>query len=124
MNSPRRGKNMRGASTAVSTSAHDPDGTRIEKERRRSDRYQLVIPIHMNWPGPRGERYSAHAQAREANLHGGFLEFVDTERYPPDGTELELTNLVSGNKSKARVSGIRRSSEDAPLGAAVELLPA
>ncbi len=48
---------------------------------------------------------------------------METERYPTDGTELELTNLVSGNKAKARVSGIRRSSQDAPLGVAVELLP-
>src|SRR5882762_7184004 len=68
----------------------------------------------MNWQGPSGERYSAHAQAREANLHGGFLEFIETERYPTDGAELELTNLVSG---------IRRSAQDAPLGVAVELLP-
>jgi len=59
----------------------------------------------------------------DVNLHGGFLEFMETERYPTDGTELELTNLVSGNKAKARVSGIRRSSQDAPLGVAVELLP-
>jgi len=96
---------------------------RIEKERRRSERYQLVIPIHLKWTGLRGEEYSAHAQAREANLHGGFLEFVDVEKFPPDGTELELTNLVSGQKTKARVSAIRRSSQDAPLGVAVELVP-
>src|SRR5260370_2193209 len=114
---------MPGECTAVSTGAHDSSGTRIEKERRRSDRYHLVIPVHMNWQGPSGERYSAHAQAREANLHGGFLEFMEAERYPTDGTELELTNLVSGNKAKARVSGIRRTSQDAPLGVAVELLP-
>jgi len=114
---------MLGASTAVSNDAHDSGGTRIKKERRRSDRYHLVIPVHMNWQGPSGERYSAHAQAREANLHGGFLEFIETERYPTDGAELELTNLVSGNKAKARVSGIRRSAQDAPLGVAVELLP-
>jgi len=112
-----------GASTTVSNGAHDLGGTRIEKERRRSDCYHLVIPIHMNWPGPGGERYSAHAQAREANLHGGFLEFMGTERHPPDGAELELTNLVSGHQAKARVSAIRRSSQDAPLGVAVELLP-
>lgn len=97
---------------------------RIENERRRSERYHLVIPIHMKWAGPRGEGYSVHAQAKEANLHGGFLEFTEAEKYPPDGTELELTNLVSGHKTKARVSAIRRSSENAPLGVAVELLPA
>jgi hypothetical protein len=112
-----------GVSTDMTTYAHDSRGMRIENERRRSDRYQLVIPIHMKWPGPGGEQYSAHAQAREANLHGGFLELMDTERYPPEGTELELKNLVSSQKTKARVSAIRRSSQDAPLGVAVELLP-
>src|SRR5882724_5122155 len=77
----------------------------------------------MKWPGLGGEECSAHAQAREANLHGGFLELMDAERYPPEGTELELKNLVSDHKTKARVSAIRRSSQDAPLGVAVELLP-
>ena len=107
----------------MSTHAHDSGGTRIEKERRRSDRYQLVIPIRLEWSDPGGEQYSAHAQAREANLHGGFLEFLDAETYPREGTELELKNLVSGHKAKARVSAVRRSSLDAPLGVAVELLP-
>jgi len=96
---------------------------RIEKERRRSDRYQLVIPVHLKWADLAGNSYSAHAQAREANLHGGFLEFLDAERFPPDGTELELTNLVSGHKTKARATATRRTSKDAPLGVAVELLP-
>ena len=113
-----------GASITVSTGAHDSRRKTIEKERRRSERYQLVIPIHMKWPGLRGEGYSAHAQAKEANLHGGFLEFMEADKYPADGTEVELTNLVSGHKTKARVSAIRRSSEDSPLGVAVELLPA
>jgi hypothetical protein len=113
-----------GTYTAMSTDAHDPRRTRLEKERRRSDRYPLVIPIHLKWPGLGGEPHSAHAQAREANLHGGLLEFMDADRYPTEGTEAELTNLVSGHKTKARVSAIRRSSTGALMGVAVELLPA
>jgi len=109
--------------TAMSTDAHDPRQMRLEKERRRSDRYPLVIPIHLNWPGLGGQPHSAHAQGKEANLHGGLLEFVDAERYPAEGTEAELTNLVSGHKTKARVSAIRRSSTGALMGVAVELLP-
>jgi len=96
---------------------------RIENERRRSNRYPLVIPIHLKWPGLGGTQYSAHAQAREANLHGGLLEFTDADRYPLEGTELELINLVSNHKTKARVSAVRRSSREAPLDVAVELLP-
>ncbi len=109
-------------STAMSTEAYDPRRTRIEVERRRSDRYPLVIPIHLKWPGPGGEARSAHAHAREANLQGGLLEFMDAEKHPSEGTEVELTNLVSGHKARARVSATRRSSRDAPLGVAVELL--
>jgi hypothetical protein len=107
----------------MSTDAHDLGKKRIEKERRRSDRYPLVIPIHLKWPGLAGQPHSAHAQGREANLHGGLLEFMDADRYPTEGTEAELTNIVSGHVTKARVTAIRRSSTGALMGVAVELLP-
>jgi hypothetical protein len=112
-----------GTPTAMLTDAHDPGRMRFEKERRRSDRYPLVIPIHLKWPGPGGVLHSAHAQAREANLHGGLLESMDAERYPAEGTEVELMNLVSGQTAKARISAIRRSSTSALLAVTVELLP-
>ena len=67
--------------------------------------------------------HSAHAQAREANLHGGLLEFVDVDKHPSEGTEAELMNLVSGQTAKARISAIRRSSTGALLAVTVELLP-
>ena len=92
------------------TDAHDPGRMRFEKERRRSDRYPLVIPIHLKWPGTGGELHSAHAQAREANLHGGLLEFMDADRHPAEGTEVELMNLVSGQTAKARISAFDRCS--------------
>jgi hypothetical protein len=112
-----------GKPTAMSTDAHNPERMRIEKERRRSDRYSLVIPIRLKWPGPGGEPHTAHAQAREANLHGGLLEFTDADQHPPVGSAMELINLVSGQTAMARVSAIRRSSAGALLGVAVELLP-
>ncbi|PYT49071.1 MAG: hypothetical protein DMG44_11970 [Acidobacteria bacterium] len=112
-----------GTPTAMLTDAHDPGRMRFEKERRRSDRYPLVIPIHLKWPGPGGVLHSAHAQAREANLHGGLLEFMDADRHPAEGTEVELMNLVSGQTAKARISAIRRSSTGALLAVTVELLP-
>src|SRR5205807_9799490 len=107
----------------MSAHGNDPGAKPIENERRRSNRYPLVIPIRLKWPGLGGAQYSAHAQAREANLHGGLLEFTDAERYPLEGTEVELVNLVSNHKTRARVSAIRRTSWDAPLDVAVELLP-
>ena len=107
----------------MSTDEQNPGRMRIEKERRRSDRYPLVIPIHVKWPDRTGEPQSAHAQAREANLHGGLLEFVDADTFPSEGMEAELLNLVSGHKARARVTSIRRSSTGALSGVAVELLP-
>jgi hypothetical protein len=107
----------------MSNDARDPGRMRFGKERRRSDRYPLIIPIHLKWPGLGGEPHSAHAQAKEANLHGGLLEFMDADRFPAEGTEAELMNLVSSHKAMARVSAIRRSSTGAVLGVAVELLP-
>ena len=107
----------------MSVPGNNPGATRIEKERRRSHRYPLVIPIHLKWPGLGGVQLSAHAQAKEANLHGGLLEFTEAERSPAEGTEVELMNLVSRQEVKARVSAIRRSSRDTPLEVAVELLP-
>jgi hypothetical protein len=112
-----------GTETAMSTDPHAPGQTRIEKERRRSNRYPLVIPIHLQWPSPGGQAHTAHAQGKEANLHGGLLEFMEADRYPTEGTEVELINLISSHKAKARVSSIRRSSTGALMGVAVELLP-
>lgn len=48
---------------------------------------------------------------------------MDADRYPAEGTEVELMNLVSSQKAKARVTTIRRSSTGTLLGVAVELLP-
>src|SRR2546429_9859374 len=101
------------------TDAHDPGRMRIDKERRRSDRYPLVIPIHLKWLGPGGETHSAHAQAREANLHGGLLEFLGEGKYPIERTEAELMNLGSGHTAKARGTGTSRTCTGALPGGAL-----
>jgi hypothetical protein len=95
----------------------------VGNERRRSDRYPLIIPVHVKWSDLGGESHSTHAQAKQANLHGGLLDFLDADKYPIEGTQIELMNLVSAHKAYARVSAIRRSPKGALLGVAVELLP-
>jgi len=92
---------------------------------RKNEEEAIATPRHSDsremarsW----GETHAAHAQVREANLHGGFLEFLDEEKYPIERTQAELMNLVSGHTAKARVSAIRRSATGALLGVAVELL--
>ncbi|HXJ16336.1 MAG TPA: hypothetical protein VNM68_03970, partial [Candidatus Polarisedimenticolia bacterium] len=55
----------------------------------------------------------------EVNAQGGLL---DMKTYPSVGSQLELTNLLSGEAFRARVVGTRRSKEGKVLGIAVKLL--
>lgn len=107
----------------MSVDAPDPGRKPFEKERRRSDRHPLLIPVRVKWSGPDRESHTAHAHARQANLHGGLLEFLDAGNYPIEGMEAELVNQVSGQETRARVTAIRRSSKGTLLGVAVELQP-
>src|SRR5713101_8540683 len=90
--------------------------------RRRSGRFPVLVPVEARWKERDGKATKADAQAKEVNIHGGLLQFLDTDVYPPIGTEMELTNLFSGEEARARSSAIRRSDAGAVLGVAVELL--
>jgi hypothetical protein len=59
------------------------------------------------------------AQGLEVSALGGLL---DMKTYPRVGSELELTNLLSGQVAQARLVGTRRSKEGAAPRVAVELL--
>ncbi len=89
--------------------------------RRRSGRFPVLVPVEARWKERDGRATKADAQAKEVNIHGGLLQFLDTDVYPPVGTEVELTNLFSGEEARARSSAIRRSDAGAVLGVAVEL---
>ena len=96
-----------------------------EGGQRRSGRFPVLVPIEVRWRGPEGEVIKADAQAKEVNIHGGLLQFLDSEMYPEPGTEIALTNLFSGEEARARAAAIRWSEEGAGgsvLGVAVELL--
>ncbi len=90
--------------------------------RRRSGRFPVLVPIEVRWREAGGAAIKADAQAKEVNLHGGLLEFLDTETYPPVGTQIELINLFSGDGAQARATDIRRSKEGRLIGVAIELL--
>ena len=60
------------------------------------------------------------AQAMEVSALGGLL---DMKTFPRIGSELELTNLLSGETAKARVVGTRLPKDGGALRVAVELLP-
>jgi hypothetical protein len=90
--------------------------------RRRSPRDALLIPVAVRWEEPGGKAMKAEAQTKEVNIYGGLLKFSDMEVFPAAGTEMELTNLFSGEEARARTSAVRRTKDGTVLGIAVELL--
>ncbi len=91
---------------------------RVKTEQRRGSRFPVVVPVQAKWQEATGKTVVETAQAREVNAQGGLL---DMKTFPSVGSQLELTNLLSGETYRARVVAIRRK-EGAILGVAVELL--
>ena len=88
-------------------------------EQRWGIRFPVVVPIEAKWQQASGKSVKETAQATEVNAQGGLL---DMKTYPSVGSQLELTNLLSGEAFQARVVGTRRSKEGKVLGIAVKLL--
>jgi hypothetical protein len=95
------------------------NGPPIQTEKRRGVRFPVVVPVEAKWQEASGKSVKEAAQAMEVNALGGLLEM---KAYPSVGSQLELTNLLSGEAFRARVIGTRRSTEGRTLGVAVELL--
>jgi hypothetical protein len=89
-------------------------------EQRRGSRFPVIVPIQAKWQDAAGRIVVENAQAREVNAQGGLL---DMKIFPSVGSQLELTNLLSGETYRARVVAIRRK-EGHVVGVAVELLVA
>src|ERR1700687_2169910 len=90
-------------------------------ERRRGIRFPVVVPVEAKWVESSGKSCKEQAQARQVNVLGGLLE---RKTYPAIGTQLELTNLLSGDKARARAIAVRRSREGQVREVAVELIVA
>jgi len=91
----------------------------MQTEKRRGVRFPVVVPVEAKWQEASGKTVKEAARAIEVNALGGLLEM---KAYPSVGSQLELTNLLSGEAFRARVVGTRRSTEGRMLGVAVELL--
>jgi hypothetical protein len=87
-------------------------------EQRRGNRFPVIVPVQAKWQEATGRIVVEAAQAREVNAQGGLL---DMQNFPSVGSQLELTNLLSGETYRARVVAIRRK-ENRVVGVAVELL--
>ncbi len=88
-------------------------------ERRRSNRFRVVVPVEVKWHEPNGVSVIEHAQAKEVNPHGALLHM---NVYPNFGSRVELTNLLSAETAQARVLDMRRSKDGGVQGVAVELV--
>jgi len=87
-------------------------------DQRRGSRFPVIVPVQAKWQEASGRIVIENAQAREVNKQGGLL---DMKIFPSVGSQMELTNLLSGETYRARVVAIRRK-EGRVLGVAVELL--
>jgi hypothetical protein len=91
----------------VTSDSKAPDPHRPE-ERRRSSRFPLVLPVTVKWQASSNEFLQAEAEAKEGNNHGGLLEM---KIHPPMGCEVELTNPISSEVTRARVVAVRRAKQ-------------
>ncbi len=89
------------------------------KEKRRGSRFPVVVFVEAKWQALSGEFTKETAQAMEVSALGGLL---DMKIFPRVGSELELTNLLSGQTAKARVVGTRLTKDGGAPKVAVELL--
>jgi hypothetical protein len=96
-----------------------PTGDSSSRDQRRSERYEVLVPIHVSWTTPSGQTISDRAEVVEANQHGGLLVM---RIYPPLGENIELLNLLSGEKSPARAVAFRHGPAASLSGVAVELI--
>ena len=97
-----------------------PDEGRARmKEKRRGSRFPVVVFVEAKWQTLSGETVKETAQAMEVSALGGLL---DMKAFARIGSELELTNLVSGETARARVVGTRLPKDGGVPKVAVELL--
>jgi hypothetical protein len=90
-----------------------------KKEQRRAMRFSVVVPVKAKWQESSGKSITESAHAKQVNAHGGLL---DMKAYPPIGRQLEITNLISGEATQARVVAIRGSKDASTRGVAIEFL--
>src|SRR5438270_9630373 len=76
-----------------------------KRDQRRSNRFPVIVPVQAKWQDATGRIVVENAQAREVNMQGGL---IDMPNFPSVGSQLELTNLISGETYRARLVAIRR----------------
>ena len=93
------------------------DGTNVE--RRKSNRFPVVVPIEVSWRGTDGIAVKEEAVARQVNANGGFLKMSN---YPELGSRITLANFLSAQTAEARVLAAPHAREGVANGIIVELI--
>lgn len=79
-----------------------------ERNRRRSERIVLRIPVHLSALLPSGKRISVEAQTLLVNAHGGLLD-IGVEMIT--GQQICLSNWSTDVVVTAKVLSVERSEE-------------
>ena len=93
----------------ISKSSPDRTATTIEeKNRRRSERVVLRVPLQLSAKMPDGHRICIEAQTLVVNAHGGLLE-VGMDM--PKGQQVILSNLRTERVASGKVVRVQGSQE-------------
>jgi len=78
------------------------------KERRRTVRVMLTVPLRVSGKTEIGERFSVRAMSHTVSLHGASVEL---EQGVVLGEILQLENEITGEKVEGKVVSIRRGRD-------------
>jgi hypothetical protein len=87
-----------------------PDSSRVidERNRRRSERVVLRVPVHLSAVMPGGKRISIEAHTLVVNAHGGLLD-IGTEMVK--GQQIRLSNSKTDIVATGKVLRVERSED-------------
>ncbi len=89
-----------------------------EKDRRRSQRVLIVIPVSVSWTTKDGVRVKEEAHTEVVSRHGALLRLKGSL---PVGLQLELNRHTTGRSSHAKVVWSGKPDADGMGRVAVEL---
>ena len=88
-------------SEVVVSEAHPPfDVLHPDKDRRRSQRVLIVIPVNVSWTTKDGVRVKEEAHTEVVSRHGALLRMKGSL---PVGAKVELNRHRTGHTSQAQV---------------------
>jgi hypothetical protein len=94
-------------------------GTVSPADRRRMPRVLLEIPVVVNWVDQKGQPHTEPSTTKLVNAYGALIQL---QKPVVVGLELEITNVSTQSKARARVVWVGSPLPEGGLGIGVELL--